>query len=83
MDSLLYQLYSGDYDTALEPNKSLREVDKKLWAERDKVHKMFGDEFMEHFLELEDEREELREFLYFQKGFSLGIRLMLEALTPA
>ena len=27
--------------------------------------------------------EELREFLYFRKGFSLGIQLMLEALTSA
>ena len=83
MDSLLYQLYAGDYDTTLKPDKEMRELDKKLWAERDKVQRMFGDAFMEHFLEVEDEWEDLRSFYFYQAGFRLGIRLMLEALRPA
>lgn len=83
MNSLLYKLYSGDYDTIVEPDKALREVDKKLWAERDKVHRMFGDKFMDRLLELEDEREDRRGFCLYREGFRLGVRLMLEALTSA
>ena len=83
MDSLLYKIYSGDYDTTIKPDKALREVDKKLWAERDKVCRMFGDAFTDRLLELEDEREDRRGFCLYREGFRLGVRLMLEALTPA
>ena len=77
MNSLLYQLYTGDYDTTLERDKRQRELDRKIYDEWEKVQKMFGDSFTDRLFELEGEREELREFLYFRKGFSLGIQLML------
>ena len=83
MNSLLYQLYTGDYDTTLERDKRQRELDRKIYDEWEKVQKRFGDSFTDRLFELEGEREELREFLYFRKGFSLGIQLMLEALTSA
>ncbi len=79
MNSLLYQLYTGDYDTTLERDKRQRELDRKIYDEWEKVQKMFGDSFTDRLFELEGEREELREFIYF----SLGIQLMLEALTSA
>lgn len=40
-------------------------------------------EFVNRLMEPEGEREELREFLCFRKGVSLGVRLMVEALTSA
>lgn len=83
MNELLYKLYCGDYDSTPELDKKQRELDQKIYAEWDKVEKMFGGKFMERLFSLEGEREARREFLYFQEGFRLGVRLMLEALTSA
>lgn len=80
MDSLLYKLYTGEYDIVIKQDEKLR---KQLFTELDKVQTMFGDKFMDHLLELGDERDDQRGFYCFREGFSLGIRLMLEALTPA
>lgn len=44
---------------------------------------MFGDGFMDRLLDLEAERDDRRAFHYYRAGFRLGVRLMLEALTPA
>lgn len=81
--STLYDIYSGDYDIAPTPDKKQREIEKLLYAERDKIQTMFGDAFMERLLELEDDREDWRAFHYYREGFRLGGRLMLEILTSA
>ena len=83
MNGLLYAIYSGDYDTAPERDKTWKELDKSIFAEWDKVQRMFGDEFVDHLCTLEGEREDIRDFYYYRKGFTLGVRLMLEALTSA
>lgn len=83
MNSLLYELYSGDYDATPKSDKRQRELDQKIYGEWDKVRTMFGDNFMDQLFSLEGEREELLNFLYFQNGFRLGVQLMLEALTSA
>ncbi|NBI10838.1 hypothetical protein D1641_12555 [Colidextribacter sp. OB.20] len=80
MDSLLYKLYSGEYDITVKQDEKLR---KQLFTELNKVQRMFGDEFMERLMELGDERDDRQSFRCFQEGFSLGVRLMLEAFTPA
>lgn len=83
MDSLLYQIYSGEYDFTPERDEKQQELYKKLYAEWDKVQHMFGDEFTDRVFELEGELEHRRAFQYYQAGFRLGVRLMLEAVTPA
>lgn len=83
MSSLLYQIYSGEYDFTLEGDKKQQELDRKIYAEWDKVGKIFGEKFMDQLFNLKGKREEMREYLYFRKGFQLGARLMLEALTAA
>lgn len=83
MHSLLYEIYSGDYDTTPERDKKQQELYNKLYAEGEKVQRMFGDEFMNHLFDIESELEDRRSFQYYQAGFRLGVRLMLEALTPA
>lgn len=83
MSSLLYQIYSGEYDFTPERDKKQQELYKKLCTEWDKVQRMFGDEFMDRLLELEGERDDRRSFLYYRAGFRLGVRLMLEAVTPS
>lgn len=79
MDSLLYQIYSGEYD--FTPKRE--EKQPALYAELDKVEKMFGGAFVDRLLELEGELEDRRSFQSYRAGFCLGVRLMLEALTSA
>lgn len=83
MSSLLYQIYSGEYDFAPKRDKKQQELYKKLCAEWDKVQRMFGDEFADRVFELEGELEDRRSFQYYRAGFRLGVRLMLEAVTPS
>ena len=80
MDSLLYEIYSSNYDITPKRDKTQQELDEKLCAEWDKVQKMFGDEFIDRLFELEGEKEGWRAFHYYREGFRLGVRLMLEAL---
>lgn len=82
MSSLLYDIYNGDYEIPQKRDETLREVEKNLYAEWDKVQRMFGDAFIEHILELEDERDDRRAFRCYRAGFRLGVHLMLEALMP-
>ena len=79
MDSLLYQIYSGEYDHTPERE----EKQPALYAELDKIQKAFGDKFIDRLLELEGELEDRRSFRSYRAGFCLGVRLMLEALTSA
>lgn len=81
MDSLLYDIYNGDYDITPKWDKKQREMTEKLCAEWDKVQTMFGDQFLDRLLELEGERDDQRAFHYYREGVRLDVRLMLEALT--
>lgn len=81
MESVLYEIFSGDYEIPQNRNEKLREVEKNLYNEWDKVQKMFSDAFIEHILELEDERDDLWAFRHYRAGFCLGVRLMLEVFT--
>lgn len=83
MDSLLYQIYSGEYDFTPKRDKEQQELYKKLCAEWDKVQRMFGDKFTDRIFDLEGELEDRRSFQSYREGFRLGVRLMLEALTSA
>lgn len=83
MDSLLYEIYSGEYDCTPERDEKQQELYKKLCAEWDKVQRMLGDEFTDRVFDLEGELEDRRSFQYYRAGFRLGVRLMLEAVTPA
>lgn len=80
MKSLLHEFFNDEYDITPKRDKTQQELDEKLCAEWDKVQRMFGDGFIDRLLDLEGEREEWRAFHYYQAGFRLGVRLMLEAL---
>ena len=83
MKDILREIFDGEYDITPKRDKTQQELDEKLCAEWDKVQKMFGDEFIDRLFELEGEKEGWRAFHYYREGFRLGVRLMLEALTPA
>ena len=83
MKDILREIFDGEYDITQKRDKTQQELDEKLCAEWDKVQKMFGDEFIDRLFELEGEKEGWRAFHYYREGFRLGVRLMLEALTPA
>lgn len=80
MNDILRDIFDGEYDITPERDKKQREIDKKLCVELDTIQRMFGDGFINRLLDLEGEREEWRAFHYYQAGFRLGVRLMLEAL---
>ena len=83
MDSLLYHLYTGNYDFTPKPDKAQRELEQKLFTEWERIQEELGLEFVDRMFQLEAEREDIREFLAFREGFRLGIRLALEGVTPA
>lgn len=83
MDSLLYEIYTGDYDITPKRDKKQQELGKEICAEWEKIEKMFGGAFTDRLLDLEGEREDWQDFHYYRAGFRLGVRLMLEALTSA
>ena len=80
MNDILRETYDGEYDITPKRDREQQEIDKKLCAEWDKVQKMLGDEFVDRLFELEGEKEDWRAYHYYQAGFRLGVRLMLEAL---
>lgn len=80
MESVLYQLFSGDYDITPERDKKQQELHSQVSAEMDRVQAVFGIDFINHLFDLEAEREALENYQYYRSGFLLGARLMLEAL---
>lgn len=83
MVQLRRRLYRFLYDCTPERNEKQQELYKKLCAEWDKVQRMLGDEFTDRVFDLEGELEDQRSFQNYRAGFRLGVRLMLEAVTPA
>lgn len=80
MNSLLREIFDNEYDITPKRDKEQQEIDKKLCVELDTIQRMFGDGFIDRLLDLEGEREDRLNFHYYQAGFRLGVRLMLEAL---
>ena len=80
MDSILSEIFDGEYDFTPKQDKEQQKLDQKVFKELDKVQRMLGEGFVDHFMELESEQENRRNFRYYQAGFRLGVRLMLEAL---
>lgn len=80
MNSLLREIFDDEYDITPKRDEEQQALNKKRFAEWDKVQKMFGDEFVNSLFLLEGEREDRLNFHYYQAGFRLGVRLMLEAL---
>ena len=80
MKNILREIFDDEYDITPKRDETQQKLDQKLYREWDKVQKMFGDTFVDRLLELEGERQDWRNFHYYQAGFRLGVRLMLEAL---
>ena len=80
MKNILREIFDDEYDITPKRDKRQRELDLEPCEEWDKVERMFGGEFVDRLLELEGEQEDFQAFHYYQAGFRLGVRLMLEAL---
>lgn len=80
MNDILREIFDGEYNFTPKRDEKQQRLDQKTYAEWEKVQRMFGDKFVDHLFELEGEREDWRAFRYYQAGFRLGVRLMLEAL---
>ncbi len=80
MEDILYQLFSGDYDITLKPDKKQQELSKASLAELDKIAAVLGSEFVDNLCELEGDQADWRNYQYYRSGFLLGVRLMPEVL---
>ena len=80
MKDILREIFDDEYDITPKRDKAQQNLEKKLYAEWDKVQRMFGDEFIDRLFTLEAEQAHRQSFHYYQAGFRLGVRLMLEAL---
>jgi len=80
MESILYQLFNGDYDITPEWDKKQQELSKTILASLNKIAAVFGPDFVDDLCAQEAEQEAQQEFHYFRAGFLLGARMMLEAL---
>lgn len=78
MESILYQLFNGDYDITPKRSKKQQEMCDQIFTELDQVKAALGDPFLDQFLELTARRMDLESFQYYRSGFVLGVRLMLE-----
>ena len=80
MNGILRALFDDEYDITPKRDKKQRELDETLCAEWNKVRDALSVEFVDYLLTLEAERSDRQNFWYYQAGFRLGARLMLEAL---
>ena len=80
MESILYQLFSGNYDITLKPDKKQQELCAQICVEADKIQAAFGDAFLDRLCELEGDQADWRNYQYYRSGFLLGARLMPEVL---
>ena len=80
MKDILREIFDDKYDITPKRNKEQQELEQKIYEEWEKVQRMLGDEFADRLFFLEGEREDWRAFHYYQAGFRLGVRLMLEAV---
>lgn len=82
-DSLLKELFLGDYDPTPERSEVQQKLSCQLLELYDRIRDTNGLEFAERLSALEGERAEEESFLYYREGFRLGSRLMLEVLMPS
>lgn len=80
MDNILFELFTGEYDPTPEWDEERRRLGRGILAQLDRVAEVLGVEMAEHLSLLEGERADWRSFRYYQAGFRLGVRLMLEGL---
>ena len=80
MESILYQLFSGDYDITPRRDKKQQELCDRIFAELDRVEAAFGSDYLDRLFDLDSQWNAWKDFAYYRSGFALGVRLMLEVL---
>lgn len=81
MDSLLYELYNGDYEIGTYLGKDEKKILKEIEPILDKVKAEFGLELVDRLSRSYADQRALSNYRHYREGFRLGARLMLEALT--
>ena len=82
MEGILYELYNGDYNIGTYRDKEEEKISKEIIPMLDEIKAKLGEEFIDRLTNLYVDRGMLSNYRYYKEGFCLGVRLMLEALTP-
>lgn len=83
MDSLLYQLYIGEYEIGTYREEKEEKIAKEITPLLAEIKAKFGREFVDQLTGLYVDQGMLSDYRYYRAGFCLGVRLMLEAFTSA
>lgn len=83
MENILYELFNGDYNISENRNEAESKISREIIPMLNEVNEKFDEEFVDRLSDLYADRELQSNYRYYQAGFRLGVRLMLEALTSA
>ena len=79
IEELYYDLPSPEIPGSLERERILKEYSEMCSL----IQKVYGPDFIDRLMELKEAMLGFQGVNHFTRGFSLGIRLMVEALTSA
>jgi len=80
MESILHELFTGEY-TAYPPRDAAQnEIGRRKIAYEDKIQETFGLDFLDELNTILAESDNEHDYACFRAGFLLGTRLMLEVL---
>ena len=83
MNSLLFELYNGDYDVTPKLDKAQEEINRNLCVLLEQIQEQLGLDTVDQLTGLYAQRGDLSDFRYYREGFRLGVQLMLEVFMPA
>jgi len=83
MESLLYEIYDGRYNINEYRDEEEEKIARKVAEMKKQVKAELGEEFMERLTDLYLDWMQMSDFRHYREGFSLGVRLVLEAFTSA
>ena len=80
MTHCLEQLFELEYEEIFPTSPQCKTLKRQAYPMYEQIHQTLGVDFADHLSQLHGDMEELSGRLLFQRGFSLGARLMLDVL---
>ena len=80
MTHCLEQLFELEYEEIFPTSPQCKTLKRQAYPMYEQIHQTLGVDFADHLSQLHGDMEELSGRLLFQRGFYLGVRLMLDVL---